>query len=297
MRIKYYIQLIRINQWLKNIFIFAPIFFNGSITNIKLLPTVFYCFFSFCFTASAIYIYNDICDKEKDILHKTKRKRPIAAGQISIKNAYILSFLLIVLAYIPLFLLYQQDKFIGLIANAIIFLYFITNIAYSKWLKKYSLIDVFIISFGFILRLLLGSVTTKITLSPWLLLMTFLVTLFLALSKRRDDVLIYQETGNCTRNNIRQYNIAFIDQSITIIASTNIICYILYTLSPEVITRVNCQYLYLTSIFVILGILRYLQLTIVKQKSVHPTLIFLRDAFLQLCIIFWVITFGIIIYF
>ena len=146
------------------------------------------------------------------------------------------------------------------------------------------------------LRVLAGGFATDITLSKWLVLMTFLLTLFLSFAKRRDDVLRMNETGEPPRKNTIRYNLTFINQAITITASVTLVCYIMYTVSPEVVARLGSDLLYLTSVFVLLGLLRYMQITVVDKKSGDPTKIMLRDRFTQLVVVLWALTFLILIY-
>jgi 4-hydroxybenzoate polyprenyltransferase len=170
------------------------------------------------------------------------------------------------------------------------------NIAYCVILKSYPIIDVVIISIGFVLRVLVGGFATGIELSEWIILMTFLLALFLAFAKRRDDVVLYQNTGVQQRKNTHRYNLDFINQVMTVISTITVMAYIMYTVSPEVTKRFNCKYVFLTSFFVLIGIIRYLQITIVDLKSGSPTQILMKDHFIQICIISWIISFLIIIY-
>ena len=178
----------------------------------------------------------------------------------------------------------------------IIGFYILMNIAYCIKLKQKAIVDVFIIAVGFVFRLLVGGFATGIWVSHWIILMTFLLALFLAFAKRRDDIVMFEETGVKARQNVDRYNVVFMNQAIGIVASITIVCYIMYTVSVEVIERFNSQYLYITSIFVLAGIIRYLQVTIVDVKSGSPTKVLLKDRFIQLCIVGWVITFSIILY-
>lgn len=286
--------LMRPQQWLKNIFVFAPLFFNGSFTDKNLLANSFIAFCAYCMIASAIYCFNDIIDRDTDRLHSQKKKRPIASGKVSIKQGYGIAIVLIMFSFFIINDWFESEQALKLMRW--ISVYLALNIAYCLYLKKKTLIDVFIISTGFILRLLVGSTATNIHLSHWLVLMTFLLALFLALAKRRDDVIIYEKTGQPMRNNINRYNLAFMNQSITLVASINVICYILYTVSPEVVDRIDNEYLYLTSIFVLLGMLRYMQLTFVDFRSGSPTKVLYHDRFIQTCIIAWCFMFFIILY-
>ena len=175
-------------------------------------------------------------------------------------------------------------------------IYYILNILYCLRLKHIPLIDIFIVSSGFVLRILAGGYSSNIELSNWIVLMTFLISLFLALAKRLDDTIYYKEKKIKLRKNISRYNAEFIQLSLAIIASVTIVCYIMYTVDQNVIERISNNYLYTTSIFVMLGILRFLQLTIVDMKSSSPTKILIKDRFIQLCIFFWMALFTIILY-
>ena len=142
-----------------------------------------------------------------------------------------------------------------------------------------------------------GGEATDIVLSRWIVLMTFLLTLFLSFAKRRDDVLRMNETGEAPRQNTSRYNLTFINEAITITASVTLVCYIMYTVSPEVVANFHSDYLYLTSVFVLLGLLRYIQLAVVDKKSGDPTKVILHDRFTQLIVLGWLISFLLIIYF
>jgi len=178
----------------------------------------------------------------------------------------------------------------------VIMFYWLLNLAYCAELKKHAIIDVCVVAFGFVLRILAGGVATETVLSQWIVLMTFLLTLFLSFAKRRDDVLRLQETGEAPRRNTSRYNLTFINQAITITASVTLVCYIMYTVSPEVKANFHTDYLYLTSVFVLLGLLRYIQLAVVDKKSGDPTKVLLRDRFTQLIVLAWGLSFLVIIY-
>ena len=181
--------------------------------------------------------------------------------------------------------------------GAIIGFYWLLNVAYCLALKQHAIIDVCIVAFGFVLRILAGGMATDIKLSKWIVLMTFLLMLFLSFAKRRDDVLRMNETGEAPRKNTYRYNLTFINQAITITASVTLVCYIMYTMSPETIANFHTENLYLTSIFVLLGLLRYIQLAVVDKKSGDPTKVLLHDRFIQLIVLGFGLTFLIIIYF
>ena len=180
--------------------------------------------------------------------------------------------------------------------GAVVGLYLLMNVAYCLVLKRYAILDVCTIAFGFVLRLFAGGIATGIGLSNWIVLMTFLLTLFLSFAKRRDDVLKMNQTGHAPRKNTSRYNLDFINQAITITATVTLVCYVMYTVSPEVEQRIGTRYLYLTTVFVIIGILRYLQLTLVDNKSGDPTKAMLHDRVLQAVVLLWFLAFLLIIY-
>ncbi|WP_165044304.1 decaprenyl-phosphate phosphoribosyltransferase [Dysgonomonas sp. ZJ709] len=284
-RIKSYIQLIRVHQWVKNLFVFIPMFFAFRMTEIPLIIACIWAFIGLSFVASSIYIVNDLCDIEADKLHPMKRNRPLASGTVNKRDAFILfTFLLASGFSIYIFLL--KDIY----AVALLGLYFVLNVLYSFELKHIAIVDVSIVAAGFVIRLFLGGLVTDVPLSRWVVIMTFLLALLLALGKRRDDVLIFIETGNKARKNLDGYNLDFLNTVITIMSSIIIVSYIMYTVSPEVIAR-NGENLYLSSIFVILGILRYLQIVFVKGDGGNPTKIFIKDRFMHIIFIGWIGTF------
>ena len=284
------LKLLRLHQWLKNFFVFLPIFFGTQILNKESFLLTVLTFFAFSILSSSVYCLNDIMDVEMDRLHPEKRNRPIAKGTISIPVAYTT---MCVLLATSLTTLICARLYAVLIISVI---YYILNILYCLKLKHFPLIDIFIVSMGFVLRILAGGYSSNIKLSNWIVLMTFLISLFLALAKRLDDTRYYKEKNIKLRKNISRYNTEFIQLSLAIIASVTIVCYIMYTVDQNVIERISNNYLYTTSIFVMLGILRFLQLTVVDMKSSSPTKIMIRDRFIQLCILCWIIQFSIILY-
>lgn len=292
MNIKDYMKILRPKQWVKNFFVMLPLFFGGELFNGKALLAGAITFLAYSFAASSIYCFNDIHDVDDDRRHSVKRLRPIASGAISISVAYALMFTCFALSMLSVFLLPDY----ALQTGGIILFYWLLNLAYCARLKQYAIIDVCIVAFGFVLRLLAGGFATHIQLSKWIVLMTFLITLFMSFAKRRDDVIRMEQTGEAPRKNTIRYNLTFINQAITITASVTLVCYIMYTVSPEVIQNFHTDYLYLTSIFVLVGLLRYIQLAVVDQKSGDPTKVLLKDRFTQLVVVAWLLTFLLIIY-
>ncbi len=289
LKISALIKLMRPHQYIKNFFIFLPLFFAMKITDTSLLLNAVIAFIAFSLTASAIYTLNDYHDIEEDRQHPKKKDRPLASGDISKSQAIVIMAVLGIAGFSLMALL--SVKAVGIMAA-----YVIMNIAYSFYLKHVAILDVVIIAIGFVLRLFIGSAVTDIPLSMWIVVMTFLLALFMALAKRRDDVLIYLNTGKKMRKVIDGYNLQFLDTAMAIMASAVIVSYTIYTTSSEVVARVHSEYLYLTSLFVILGIMRYLQVAFVLKDSGSPTKIVLKDRFIQLTLIGWVLTFAWILY-
>ena len=284
--------LIRPQQWIKNGFVLIPMFFGGRLLNVDDAIASVVTFFAFSFAASAIYCFNDIVDVDADRRHPVKCHRPIASGAVSVPTAYALMAVLALLSALLLFFLPQRA---GETAGIVAF-YFLLNMAYCLWLKRHAIIDVCTVAFGFVLRILAGGMACDVAVSNWLVLMTFLLALFLSFAKRRDDVLRMNETGEPPRRNTIRYNITFVNQAITITGTVTLVCYIMYTVSPEVVSRFHAPYLYLTSIFVLAGLLRYMQLTVVDEVSGDPTKILLRDRFTQAIVVAWIMAFLLIIY-
>lgn len=279
------LQLLRIHQWIKNIFIFAPLFFSFAFEEEKIIA-VAAGFMLFSLAASSVYILNDYHDINEDRIHPTKRYRPLANGTISIRAGLSLMFLLSGIALGGAFILSP-------IFLAILSLYILLNIFYTYKLKHIAILDVTIIAIGFVLRIFAGAALIFVEPSMWIVLVTFLLALFLALAKRRDDCLLMLD-GKKTRKNIDGYNLEMVNASMVLMAGITVVAYLMYTISEEVTARFESHYLYLTTLFVIIGILRYMQITFVEANSSSPTKLVLKDRFLQLVIIGWIATFYLI---
>lgn len=290
---KKYLRLIRPQHWIKNVFVLVPMFFGGVLFDLTAIESGLLVFMAFSFIASSIYCYNDIVDADADRHHPVKCCRPIASGEVSVSRGYLLMAVMAVLSAIMVMLLPSPVRMGTAVVVAI---YYVLNLAYCSKLKQYAVLDVCIVAFGFVLRIVAGGVAEEVALSQWIVLMTFLLTLFLSFAKRRDDVLRMNETGEAPRHNTIRYNLTFINQAITITASVTLVCYIMYTVSPEVEEHFKSQYLYLTSVFVLLGLLRYIQIAVVDKKSGDPVKVALTDRFSQLIVAAWLVTFLIMIY-
>ena len=285
-------RIIRVRQWVKNFFVFVPLFFGGAIMDMSALWAGFVTFADFCFAASGIYCLNDIVDVEAGRQHPVKCHRPIASGEVSIGEGWMLMVLMVGLSAGVLLLLPQHGWRVAGVVSA----YLVLNVGYCVKLKDSAIVDVCIVAFGFVLRILAGGEATGIVLSKWIVLMTFLLTLFLSFAKRRDDVLRMDATGVPPRKNTIRYNLTFINQAITVTGAVMLVCYIMYTVSPETQEHFHTDYLYLTSVYVLVGLLRYMQIAVVDKQSGDPTKVILKDRAIQIIVLAWIVTFLFIIY-
>lgn len=286
---KAYIQLIRPKDWAKNLFLFVPLFFAGMFFDTARLLDLFTGFICFSLVASAIYIMNDYRDIEDDKKHPVKKDRPLASGAVNKTTAIIIAVLFVIIGFTAAWFL--RDKFMFILG-----IYFLLNVGYSFGLKTIPILDIFIISIGFVLRIKGGSVISLIPLSEWLVIMVFLLALFLAFAKRRDDVLLKLSSGDDMRKAVKGYNLDFINTALSLICAVIVVAYFMYTMSPGVVERLQTYRLYYTCIFVLAGIFRYLQLVFVQQNSQSPTKILYKDRFIQVTILLWILSFYMILY-
>ena len=283
------IKLLRPKQWSKTVFVFLPLFLDKKFTDTHLLALTCLCFVIFSLAASAVYCLNDILDRKADALHPEKCKRPIASGAVSVSAGWTAMAVCALLAVgLTLWLLPNLTW--------LLLSYIVLNVAYSLWLKPVSLLDMLLVASFYVMRVLAGAITGNIVPSQWIVVMTFLLALFLVLGKRRDDVMLQAETGATVRRGVANYNLPFINMALSIVATITMVSYMMYTMSDDVAARFSNPYVYCTAIFVLAGILRYLQITVVENRSGSPTKVLFRDRFIQLCLLGWFITFLIIIY-
>jgi decaprenyl-phosphate phosphoribosyltransferase len=283
------IRLLRIKQWVKNLFLFIPTFFAGNIFNISGLGLLFVGAFAFSLVASGIYVLNDYQDRHVDRLHPRKKIRPIASGEVSEKAAKFLTVLLLLGGLALAF-------FIDINFFYILVTYVLLNIAYSMGMKNIAILDLFIVASGFLLRVYAGGFVADVPVTEWLAIMILLLALFLVTAKRRDDLIIKTETGELVRKASKSYNLEFINSCLTLLSAVIIVAYIMYTVSPAVTDRFKSTHLFMTTVFVIAGIMRYLQITFVEQDSGNPTSILYKDKFILITILGWIISFYLIIY-
>lgn len=285
------IKLARPKQWVKNFFVFAPLLFSKHIFEPAYVINSFEAFFTFCLASSAVYIINDILDVESDRAHPKKKYRPIASGEISIRQAVIFFIVLLIMVLFTFF--FQNPAFIFLTI-----IYFITNLFYSVKIKSVVLLDVFFISFGFMLRVLGGAAAISVPVSSWMVLTTIFISLFLAISKRRGELsqIINNENIEKQRPVLKEYSVEFADQLNTIAAAGTIISYALYTVSERTVATFGTEKLIYTTPFVIYGIFRYMYLMHKKNLGESPTSIVTKDIPILLTVICWLIVCVMIIY-
>jgi 4-hydroxybenzoate polyprenyltransferase len=268
----------------------VPLFFSGDLFNPTLILQLGIGFFAFSFMASAVYIMNDYRDIEADKIHPVKRNRPLASGSVGKTEAIVLWCILVVLG--SALALYLKPKFAFVLG-----IYFLMNIAYSMGLKKIAILDMIIISIGFVLRIKAGGIIADIAISQWLMVMVFLLALFLAVAKRRDDIVLKMEQGLDIRKSVKNYNLTFLNAILTLISGIVIVAYLMYTLNAAVMQQFGTYRLYYTVVFVIAGILRYMQLAMVENNTGSPTELLYKDRVLQLSILGWLISYYFIIYY
>lgn len=285
-----YFTLIRPKEWIKNFFLFIPLFFAGKPFEFNFIFNLAGGFVCFSLVASGIYILNDIRDVKSDQLHPKKRFRPIASGLISRNPALVLMILFWIVG-LGLGYFFLKPKF-----GFILALYWILNLSYSLGLKNISILDILMVSAGFVFRVKAGGALIGIYVSTWLNIMVFLLSMIMAIAKRRDDLLLKLQSGVEIRKAGKGYNLDFLNTVLGIISGITIMAYIMYTISPGVIAQHNSHRLYYTCIFVIAGILRYLQITFVEADSGSPTSILYKDRFIQICILLWILSFYFILY-
>lgn len=276
-KFKGFIKLGRPKQWIKNLFIFAAIAFSKNIFNISYLTQTLYAFACFCLISSSVYILNDLVDVEKDRQHPKKKLRPIAAGIVSKTEAILMLIFVVPLVLVAAFII---DR----VFLAIIAVYFINNIFYSLKVKHLVILDVMSIAAGFLLRVIGGAVVIRVEVSPWLLLCTLLLSLFLGFGKRRNELLVLEGNADKHRKILDEYSLEFIDNMLSIVTATTVMAYSLYTF-----TVYESKYMMLTIPFVLYGIFRYQYIVYKKNEGGSPDEVVLSDLPLLVNVLLWII--------
>ncbi len=288
---KYYLRLLRPKDWAKNLFLIVPSFFAGQFFVPSRFPHLLEGFIAFCCFASAIYIINDYRDIEEDRNHPVKCNRPLASGMVKKPLAILICISLLIIGCLLGWLADSHRLFLFVLA-----LYFIINLLYSFGLKNIAILDILLLSAGFVLRVKGGAYISGVDASEWLIIMTFLLSLFMSIAKRRDDLLLKDSTGTDMRKSMRGYNLDFLNTMLGLSSAIIIVAYINYTVSPATVSKLGTDRLYYSSLFVIAGLMRYLQITFVLKKSGSPTEILYKDFFIQITLALWILSIYAILY-
>lgn len=270
--IKLLLQQIRVRQWTKNLVLFAGVIFAHEFSHVDELTRAILGFLSFCLLASAVYVLNDLIDIQSDRIHPKKKNRPIASGRISIPAAW--AILLVILAGGVFLALLLGPRFTQVAAG-----YLALNLLYTLLLKRIVMVDVLAISIGFVLRAVAGVAVLRnpVDLSPWLLLCTFFLALFLAVCKRRAERVLLQDQAEHHRKTLTEYPPELVDQLIPVVTAATVISYSIYTVSPGTQDRVGGADLVYTVPFVLYGVFRYLYLVFKRMQGGSPSDTLLTD--------------------
>jgi 4-hydroxybenzoate polyprenyltransferase len=274
------IRLLRPAHWAKNVFVLAPLVFAQRLNDPVALNNGLMAFAAFCLASSAVYLFNDIRDREEDRLHPMKRLRPIAAGDVTVLTATILG---LILATVSLTL----ASSLGWPFFIILAIYLVLNQLYSAGLKHTVILDVMIVSLGFVLRVLAGGAAVHVQVSAWLLLCTFFIALFLAFSKRRHELILLAEDASGQRPVLSHYSPAFLDQMINVVTASTVVAYAMYAISPETAEKFHTRHLIYTIPMVLFGIFRYLYLIYQRPSNRNPTEAILRDPPFLINMVLW----------
>jgi 4-hydroxybenzoate polyprenyltransferase len=284
-KIAAFIKLLRPKQWIKNLFVIAPLIFAKHVFEYDYIVKIVVAFGLFCLISSSVYVLNDIIDCEKDRLHPKKKNRPIASGLISKAEAIVL---LVITLPLVIGISFFVDRFFGL---AILF-YFINNVLYSYRIKNMVILDVMSIAIGFLLRVIGGALIIKVNISPWILLCTLLLSLFLGFSKRRNELVVLENGAENHRKILEEYSLEFIDNMLSIVTASTVMAYCLYTFSAN-----NGNFRMMITIpFVLYGIFRYQYIIYKKNEGGSPEDAVLSDMPLMFSILLWGIISIIILY-
>jgi len=289
-RLRAFIIILRPTQWVKNLFLFTPLVFSKHLFQADYFLPEVWAFFVFCIISSSAYIINDIADREVDRQHPVKKNRPLAAGTMTVSQSVALALVLVAVA-----VLLGRGFPVGF--QYVALLYFLMNVAYSFWLKRVILLDMFIVAAGFMIRVLAGAYSIDVATSHWLVLCTLFVSLFLATSKRRGELVLRQQTqGYEGRAVLKEYDLSSLDQIMTVVASGMAISYALYTVSERTARMFGTENLIFTTVFVLFGIFRYLLIMKKQPTEDNPVRLLIGDLPTVVNVIAWFLTCVSVIY-
>ncbi len=282
-------QLLRPKQWTKNIFVFAVLIFSHDLFVPRQVAKALLGFVIFCIISSAAYVFNDLMDREQDRHHPRKCMRPIASGRISPHAAVAIFIMLSLLGLAGAAALNYRFGGIALV-------YLLINVGYSIYLKRVVILDVMILASGFMLRLFSGAAILDVAMSSWFIICTILVSLFLGLGKRRQELVIMGDRAAQHRDVLKHYTPYVLDQMIAVVTASTLISYAIYTISEETVRKFQTQNLVLTLPFVLYGIFRYLYLIHRHGKGDSPTMLMLEDVPMMINSVLYVLTVIVVIY-
>ena len=284
------LRTMRPRQWVKNLFVLSPLLFSQHLFDFSTLLLSLTGFALFSATASTIYIINDILDAKSDRLHPVKALRPLASGALPPTAAGAAA---VVLGSLAISLAFAVDRHFG----GVLLFYLGMNVVYSAFLKRAVIIDVMTIAASFVLRIVAGAVIIEVPMSEWLLICTSLLALFLGFSKRRHEIMVLEADAHIHRPVLLEYNTYFLDQMTSMVTASTLICYILYTVSPDTVDKFGSKNLLFTAPFVLYGLFRYLYLVHKRNTGGDPTSELLNDIPLIVNIVLWAVSVVLIIYF
>ena len=283
------VSLLRPTQWSKNLVLFAALIFAKHLFQPADVILVVLGFLAFCALASGAYVMNDLRDCERDREHPLKSLRPLPSGRVARGTAAVLSAGLVVVGLAGTMALHS-----GFAVLAV--LYFALQIGYTFWLKEIVILDVMAIAAGFVIRAAAGGVIISVPVSPWLIICTFLLALFLGFSKRRHELIVLEARATEHRASLKEYSPYFLDQMIAVVTASTVVAYAIYTASPEVREKLGTDKLYLTIPFVLFGIFRYLYLVHQREEGGNPTQLLLTDQPLLIDVVLWIVAVALLLY-
>ncbi|MCC6963033.1 MAG: decaprenyl-phosphate phosphoribosyltransferase [candidate division Zixibacteria bacterium] len=274
------VVLLRPEQWVKNLIIFGALIFAREFTQVDKILAALLTFGVFCVLSSAVYVINDIHDRESDRMHPLKKNRPIASGAVGVGSARALAIILILLGLLATIFLPRPVTYI-----ACLFVAF--NILYTALLKHIVIIDVMAIAASFVIRAAAGSYAIAVPTSPWLIACTFLLALFIGFGKRRHELVTLKDDAVSHRVTLKKYSPYFLDQLISVVTASTVVAYTFYTLSPEIQEKLGVEHLELTIPFVLYGIFRYLYLIHQEERGGSPASVLLSDIPILVNVVLW----------
>lgn len=289
MAIKEIIKSLRPHQWTKNFFVFAPLIFSENVFNFPLILKSVLAFALFCVLSGAVYIWNDLRDIDEDKLHPVKSQRPLASGRLE-KTPAVVAFVFLCVLGLSLSFILNFNFFLLALG------YVLLQMAYSGWLKHVVILDVLLVAAGFLIRVIAGAVAIDVVISEWLLICPFLLALFIALSKRRHELIFLEKEASNHRPILKEYSPYLLDQMISVVTASTVIAYCLYTISEETIAKFGSSNLIFTVPFVLYGIFRYLYLIHQKCEGGSPEALLLKDKPFFFGILLWIVSSIFILY-